>query len=349
MVDKISRNIRLDLKLSQGKLLKRIMKQWLITVLALAGISAALPVQADVPRVVTTIAMIGDIARNVAGECAEIEALMGPGVDPHLYQASASDVQAFREADVILYSGYSLEGQLGEVLDRLGAQKPTVGVAPASIEPADLITVQDIYGIDPHLWMDVSLWARIAPTIAETLAGVVPECGDSMRQRATAYTEQLAALDDWIRRSITTIPEQQRVLVTAHDAFAYYGRAYGIEVEGIQGISTESEAGIGDIRAMVDIVVERDVPAVFIESTINPRTIQAVIDAAGKRDHEVTIGGELFSDAMGETGTPEGTYIGMLRANTITIVKALGGEPASWPQALATWAQQWQVGNDGSG
>jgi manganese/zinc/iron transport system substrate-binding protein len=318
---------------------------WLLS-LGLAALLFAAPVQAQAPRAVATIAMIGDVARTVAGDCADIEILMGPGVDPHLYQASASDVRAFREADVIFYSGYSLEGQLGKVLEKMSARKPTVAVAPASIGPADLITVQDVYGIDPHLWMDVSLWGRIAPTIADTLAGLAPECADAMRRRAEDYRHQLAALHDWIERSIASIPERQRVLVTAHDAFAYYGRAYGIEVEGIQGISTESEPGIGDIRAMVDIVVERGVPAVFIESTINPRTIEAVIEAAGRRGHEVELGGELFSDAMGEAGTPEGTYIGMLRANTLAIVQALGGAAAAWPRELSTWARRWGIDDD---
>lgn len=300
------------------------------------------------PRIVATIAMIGDVASNVAGECARIDTLMGPGVDPHLYQAKASDVRLFEQADAILYSGYSLEGQLGKVLEKLSAKRPTVAVAPASIGAAELITVQDVYGIDPHLWMDAALWGRIAPTIAETLTQVVPDCGEDMRQRATDYRENLEALDEWIRQSIATIPERQRVLVTAHDAFAYYGRTYGIEVQGIQGISTESEAGIADIREMVKTVTEREVPAVFIESTINPRTINAVIDGAADRGHEVVIGGKLFSDAMGESGTAEGTYIGMLRANTIAIVEALGGEPAPWPGALSGWAGRWDIaGGDG--
>ena len=316
----------------------------LATVLLVAVMAAPpLAARAEMPRALATIGMIGDVAGNVAGDCVLVNTLMGPGVDPHLYQAKASDVRAFGQADVILYAGYSLEGQLGKVLEKMSAKKPAVAVAPASIHPGDLITVQDIYGIDPHLWMDVSLWAQIAPTIAETFAKVAPACADPMRQRAADYREQLAALHGWIRESVANIPPAQRVLVTAHDAFAYYGRAYGIEVEGIQGISTESEAGIADIRAMVDTVVEREVPAVFIESTINPRTIQAVIDGARKRGREVVIGGELFSDAMGEAGTPEGTYIGMLRANTIAIVKALGGEPAPWPAALAGWARRWGV------
>jgi len=309
------------------------------------ALTAPAPAQGDTTgaRAVATVAMIGDVAANVAGDCVTIDTLMGPGVDPHLYQAKASDVRSFERADAILYSGYSLEGQLGKVLEKLAAKKPTVAVAPASIDTSELITVQDIYGIDPHLWMDVELWGRIAPTIADTLAKIAPGCADAMRARAADYRERLEALDGWIERSVATIPERQRVLVTAHDAFAYYGRAYGIQVKGIQGISTESEAGIADIREMVATVVERDVPAVFIESTINPRTINAVIDGAADRGQEVVIGGELFSDAMGEPGTPEGTYIGMLRANTIAIVEALGGKPAAWPGPLTGWAERWDL------
>jgi manganese/zinc/iron transport system substrate-binding protein len=308
-----------------------------------AGAALGAPAGAQTPLAVATVGMIGDVARNVAGACVEVETLMGPGVDPHLYQASAGDVRLFRDAAAVLYAGYSLEGQLGEVLERMGQDKPTVAVGPASIDPGDLITVQDIYGIDPHLWMDAELWARTAPTIADTLAEVAPDCAAAMRGRADDYAASLAALDRWIEASIAAVPEPQRVLVTAHDAFAYYGRAYGIDVRGIQGISTEAEAGIKDIRAVVDLVVELGVPAVFVETTINPRTIRAVVDAAADRGHEVRVGGELYSDAMGAPGTPAGTYVGMLRSNTVTIVTALGGEPAPWPDALAAWAERWEV------
>ncbi len=297
----------------------------------------------DAPLAVVTIGMIGDVARNVAGDCVRVEALMGPGIDPHLYRASASDVRAFQQADAIFYSGYSLEGQLGEVLGRLAEVKPTVAVSPSAIDPAELITVQDIYGIDPHLWMDASLWAEIAPVIAATLGEVASDCAEAMQARAAAYQDQLAALHDWIGESIASIPEGQRILVTAHDAFNYYGRAYGIEVEGIQGISTEAEAGVADIRDTVDLVVARGLPAVFVESTINPRTVQAMVDAAAERGHTIRIGGELFSDAMGEDGTPGGTYIGMLYENTVTIVEALGGTPAPLPEALHDWAGTWGI------
>lgn len=314
---------------------------------AAALVVAAVPAQADSskPAALATIGMIGDVAANVAGDCVEVSTLMGPGVDPHLYEARASDVKKLQGADVILYAGYALEGQLGDVLERLGRQKPTVAVSPSSIETAELITVQDVYGIDPHVWMDASLWSQIAPTIADTFAEVAPDCEREMRDRAAAYQSQLESLDGWIEESVASIPSGQRVLVTAHDAFAYYGRAYDIEVEGVQGISTESEAGIADIREMAKIISERKVPAVFIESTINPRTVEAVIEAAGERGHEVRRGGELFSDAMGDQGTPEGTYIGMLRANTNTLVEALGGEPAPWPDALKPWSRRWQGGD----
>jgi manganese/zinc/iron transport system substrate-binding protein len=311
--------------------------------LAVVGGGGGAAAAADPPQALATIGMIADVAGNVAGPCAEVEALMGPGVDPHLYQASARDVRKFQDADVIFYSGYSLEGQLGEVLGQFGKRKRTVAVSPSSISPAELISVQDVYGIDPHLWMDASLWRKIAPTIAATLAELVPDCAADLSARAEAYGEQLDALHQWIKASVATIPEAQRILVTAHDAFAYYGRAYGIEVAGIQGISTESEAGVNDIRAMVEVVVERQVPAVFIESTINPRTVQAVIDAALQRGQEVRIGGELYSDAMGAPGTPGGTYIGMLVENTRTIVAALGGAPLPLPGELAGWASEWGV------
>ena len=313
------------------------------TGMMVSSASAQVPPAQGAPTALATIAMIGDVARNVAGSCASVEVLMGEGVDPHLYQATASDVRAFQRADVIFYSGYSLEGQLGDVLERLAETKPTVAVSPTAISPASLIAVQDVYGIDPHLWMDASLWGQIAPVIADTLALAAPDCAADMATRAADYQAELAALHDWIGESIASIPEEQRILVTAHDAFGYFGRGYGIEVAGIQGISTEAEAGIGDIRQTVDLVVERGVPAVFVETTINPRTIQAMIDAAADRGHVVRIGGELYSDAMGETGTPTGTYIGMLHANTMTIVEALGGTPAALPDALHEWAAAWDI------
>jgi len=295
----------------------------------------------DRPQVVTTIAMISDVARNVAGDCVQVTPLMGPGVDPHLYEARASDIERLRNADAILYAGFSLEGQMANVLEKLGSRKPSLAVGPASFDESDLISHED-YAIDPHLWMDVGRWSQIVPAVTEQLAAIAPDCAAAMRERASDYREELAALDGWIEQSIASIPEEQRILVTAHDAFGYYGLSYGIDVKGIQGISTDSEAAIADIRDMVNTVVERDVPAIFIESTINPRTINSVIDGANEKGHEVEIGGELFSDAMGEDGTAKGTYIGMLRSNTVAIVEGLGGTTADWPEVLNGWKQRWE-------
>lgn len=294
-------------------------------------------------NVVATIGMIADIAQEIGGECVSVDALMGPGVDPHLYQASASDVATLRNAEQIFYSGYSLEGQLGDVLERFSERTPTLAVAPASIDPASLITSQDVYGIDPHLWMDVSLWAQTLPTLNAALSEARLDCAATFDANTERYQAQLLALHEWVKNSIASIPDEQRILVTAHDAFSYFGRAYDIDVEGIQGISTETETGIADIRNMTDIVVDRAVPALFIESTINPRTVQAVIDAAKQRGQAVEIGGELYSDAMGDPDTVDGTYMGMIYRNTQHIVEALGGTLAPLPDEVSDWANEWTL------
>lgn len=310
------------------------------------GIGAAVA-QEEPVRAVATIGMIGDVIENVGGGCVDVTTMMGAGVDPHLYRASARDVQTFQKVDAIFYSGYSLEGQLGEVLARFANTKPTVAVSAASIGTGDLLTAQGVYGIDPHLWMDASLWAKIAPTIAATLGELRADCADRMKASAASYAGQLTALHDWVKASIASIPAEHRALVTAHDAFGYYGRAYGIKVVGIQGISTEAEASVADIRETARTVAELGVPAVFVESTINPRTIQAVIDAAREGGHDVKIGGELYSDAMGKEGSVGGTYIGMIYENTKHIVESLGGRLTPFPGALRSWAEEWKVAEAG--
>ena len=207
--------------------------------------------------VVATVGMIGDIAETLGGDCVAVQTMMGPGIDPHLYQATAQDVQTLNRADLILYSGYSLEGQLGDVFARYAERVPTLAVSEAGVAREDLITTDDAYGVDPHLWMDVSLWAKIVPVIADQLSESAPDCAATINANAQTYGAELAALDEWTAQTIASIPQTQRILVTAHDAFAYYGRAYGIEVAGIQGISTQSEAAIADIRQTADLIVER--------------------------------------------------------------------------------------------
>ena len=295
----------------------------------------------DDPKVVATVGMLGDIAATVADDCAEVQTMMGPGVDPHLYKASAGDVQLLQNASLIFYSGYNLEGQMGEILERLAETRPVTAVAEAAIDESDTLSY-DENAVDPHLWMDVALWANSVDVITENLTELNPECAADMRERADSLKTELAALNEWILESVASIPAEQRVLVTAHDAFEYYGRAYDIEVEGIQGISTASEASLADIRETVDLVVERAVPALFVESSINPRTIEAVQAAVADRGSQVGIGEPLYSDAMGEAGTADGTYIGMLRRNTLHIVDGLGGEVAAFPEALSGWVEAWE-------
>jgi manganese/zinc/iron transport system substrate-binding protein len=298
--------------------------------------------------VVATTGMVGDVVREVGGPCVDVAVLMGPGIDPHLYRASAGDVQRLGRADLIAYNGYNLEGQLGTVLANLRRRTATIALAErigAGLAEGRLLEGEDAFDgqTDPHLWGAADLWSQGADVIADALADLAPACADDVRERAALLREQLAALHAWAIESAASVPEANRTIVSAHDAFAYFGAAYGFDVTGIEGISTESEASIADIRATADLIAELGVPAIFVETTISPRTIEAVRAAVRNRGADVAIGGELFGDAMGDAGTAEGTYIGMVRHNVVTIVTALGGEVAPWPEALAGWGATWAI------
>ena len=279
-------------------------------------------------QVAATIGMIADVVRNVAGEQAEVEGIIGEGVDPHLYKPTRADVVTLSGADVVFYNGLLLEGKMTDVLVQVATSgKPVRAITESILGDSDyLLEMEDGSDYtDPHVWMDVQGWLRGVDVIAGTLAEYDPAHGSGYRERAAAYKKQLEALDRYAKAAMATIPEGQRVLVTAHDAFQYMGRAYGIEVRGIQGMSTESEAGVRDLEELIDFIVERDIPAVFVESSVADKNVRALVEGARARGHEVIIGGELFSDAMGAKGTYEGTYIGMIDHNVTTIVKALGG------------------------
>jgi len=275
--------------------------------------------------VVATTGMIGDLARRLGGECFAVHTLMSPGVDPHQYRPAAQDIRHFQRAELVLYNGLGLEGQLGSVLAQLGKLTPTLPVAEEALAAAESAGQDLAITSDPHVWMDVGLWQGAIDAVAKKLAQVRPDCRETLTERAADLTRRFEALDQWIGERVNSIPESQRVLVTAHDAFAYYGRAYDIEVRGIQGISTTAEAGVADIRETAAVLVEREVPAIFIESTINPRTVEAVRSAASSDGHPVVLGGTLYGDALGEADGPAGDYIGMMRTNTHRIVEALGG------------------------
>lgn len=277
------------------------------------------------PSVVTTTNLVADSVRRIAGDRVRLESLMGPGVDPHLYKASESDVRKLAEADLIVYNGLHLEGKMGDILVKMARSRPVVAVTEPVPDEA-LREPPEFAGLyDPHVWFDVMLWTRTVDPVVEALANVAPDGAEAFRQAGDAYEAELRELDDWVRGRIEEIPPEQRVLVTAHDAFGYFGRAYGVEVVGIQGISTLAEAGLQDVERVVDLVVERRIPAIFVESSVPRQAIEAVQAAARDRGHEVVIGGQLYSDSLGAPDSPEGTYVGAVRYNVNTIVDALTG------------------------
>jgi manganese/zinc/iron transport system substrate-binding protein len=274
-------------------------------------------------RVVATIGMIADAVEHVGRGRVEVEGLMGPGVDPHLYKASEGDVRRLERADVVFYGGLHLEAKMAEVLERIGDERRTQAVTDA-IPRARLLAPPEFEGqYDPHVWFDVRLWMQAVGQIRDTLTAADPAHAALYRRNAAAYLAELEELDRYVRARAATVPAGRRVLVTAHDAFNYFGRAYGFEVRGLQGISTASEAGAGDVQALARFIAERRIPAIFVESSVSSRTIEAVQEAVRARDFDVEIGDSLYSDAMGDAGTPEGTYIGMVRHNIDAIVEGL--------------------------
>ncbi len=285
------------------------------------------PVDGEAPRrVVATVGMIADIVREVAGPHAEVEAIIGEGVDPHLYKPTAQDVKAMQAADLVFYNGLMLEGKMGDILVRLaGSGKRVHAVTEAVLEEPGYVLSDGESHDDPHVWMDVRGWIAAVTVVERALAAADPENEGAYLANAAAYRERLERLHDYAATSLASIPESQRVLVTAHDAFQYLSRAYGVEVRGIQGMSTESEAGVRDIENLVAFLVERKIPAVFVETSVSDKNVRALLEGAAAKGHPVVIGGELFSDAMGASGTYEGTYIGMIDHNVTTIARALGG------------------------
>jgi len=294
----------------------------LVVALGLTGVPAA----AERLSVVATTGMIADAARNVGGDLVEVEALMGPGVDPHSYRQTRSDITALARADLVLWHGLYLEAQLEAFMLDLAEDRAVVAVAESL--PRNLLIGHDDYPekFDPHVWMNPNLWSKVVITVRNALIAARPDAEATFRANADAHLAELNALAQYTTAVLSSIPAESRVLVSAHDAFNYFGSTYGFEVVGIQGISTESEAGLQRIEELVDLLVRRDIRAVFVESSVSDRNVRALIEGAAARGHEVTIGGTLYSDAMGEPGTYEGTYLGMIDHNATVIARALGGD-----------------------
>jgi manganese/zinc/iron transport system substrate-binding protein len=280
-------------------------------------------------RVTVTTGMVADLVRAVGGKRLEVKQLLGSGVDPHLYKVSRDDISQILKADLVVYSGLMLEGKMNDTFQKLAASQPVWAVTECLSEK-ELLQPDDSAGHpDPHVWMDISLWIRCLDDFARRLGDFDPANREQYLANATRFGEELRVIHREGVNQIESIPSANRVLVTSHDAFGYFGRAYGIEVRGVQGISTESEAGLQQINQLVDLLVDRKLPAVFVESSVPRKSIEAVVAGAAARQQKVEVAGPLFADAMGEAGTPEGTYAGMMRHNFRLIAMALSGKPKS--------------------
>ena len=278
-------------------------------------------------NIVTTCAMVTDIVTIVAGDKAEVTGLIGEGIDPHLYQPTRNDVVQLLDADVVFYSGLMLEGGMTDKFSQVARKGVQVYAVTESLDEKFLRKPEEFEGhFDPHVWMDVTAWAEAVTMVATALGEFDTANKSYYEDNANKYREQLTALDEYAKKVVGSVPKEQRVLITAHDAFGYFARAYDVPVRSVQGLSTESEAGINDINELVDFIVEKKVKAIFVESSVSQENIKAVIENCAKRDWTVVIGGELYSDAMGAPGTYEGTYIGMIDHNATTVARALGGE-----------------------
>ncbi len=273
--------------------------------------------------IVATTGMIADAVINIVKDSAKVTSLMGPGVDPHLYKVTQSDIKKLMNADVILYNGLHLEGKMGEILAQMSENKPVIAISDGLTKQQLRATSEFQGNYDPHIWFSVQLWSNVVQFIGKNLSEIDTDHASFYETNTTQHIEELNQLHTWTQNQVNIISEQQRVLITAHDAFGYFGKEYGMEVKGLQGLSTAAEYGLKDVTNMVDFISENKIKAVFVESSVSDRSIKAVIEGCKSKNHNVVIGGTLYSDAMGAKKTPEGTYIGMVKYNVTTIVEAL--------------------------
>ena len=310
--------------------LLRVCRRTVVAVAMVTALFATQPASSQASsaklNIVATTGMIADAVRQVGGRHVMVKALMGPGVDPHAYRQTRTDIVAMSKSDIVLWHGLYLEAQMEDFMRELAKTRPVLAVAERL--PKNMLIGHDDYDdkFDPHVWMNPNLWSRVVVTIRDALIKLRPSAEATFRANADAHLAELRKLSKYTNDILSSVPTDSRVLLTAHDAFNYFGSTYGFEVIGIQGISTESEAGLKRISELVDMLVKRKVKAVFVESSVSDRNIRALIEGAAAKGHKVTIGGELFSDAMGEPGTYEGTYLGMIDHNATTISRALGGK-----------------------
>lgn len=278
--------------------------------------------------IVTTTSFLTDLVETIGGEHVSVTGLMGPGVDPHDYQPSTSDIVAMGEANIVIYNGLTLEERFAEVFDQLGERDVLTIIAAEGIESDSVLLDQeesDSQAVDPHIWFSISRWKQVTQYIAEELSTYDPENADDYERNATAYLSELNDLSDYVEDRVSEVPESSRFLVTAHDAFQYFGEEFNFEVIGLQGLNTRTEAGTGDISQMATFIVENDIRAVFVESSVSPRSIEALVEATNSRGHQLENAGELYSDALGSSENNTDTYLTMYRSNVDTIIDALTG------------------------
>ncbi|MCP3659208.1 MAG: zinc ABC transporter solute-binding protein [Bacteroidetes bacterium] len=274
-------------------------------------------------KIITTTGMIKDAIKNIADDYVIVEALMGPGVDPHSYKAKPNDLNSLKAADLIFYNGLHLEGKISDLLENYNKIKPTIKVCDA-LEYSDIIRDKEFSeGVDPHIWFDVNLWKKCVRYISTILQNKIPKHAETIKLNTDLYLKKLDSLHNFIMSSFNEISQEQRVLITAHDAFGYFGRAYNLEVKGLQGISTAAEYGLKDVSDLIQFIIQRKIKAIFIETSVPEKPIRAVIEGCKNNNHEVILGGPIYSDAMGPQNSKDGTYIGMLEANVNTIVRGL--------------------------
>jgi len=274
-------------------------------------------------NIVTTTGMIGDLAENIGGQQVTVTSLMGTGVDPHLYKATQGDLRKLMKADIIFYNGLHLEGKMQDIFEKMARNKAVYAVADNL--PSNKVIHHGVH-MDPHVWFDIQLWLQAGDNVLKALIKHDPKHQAQYTENARRYFQKLTELDQWTAQQIASIPVQQRILITAHDAFGYFGQAYGLQVKGLQGVSTAAEFGLQDIKQLKDIIVANKIKAVFVESSVSPRFIESLVKGVEAEGHRLKIGGKLFSDAMGLANTAEGNYIGMVTHNVKTIVGALKGE-----------------------
>lgn len=303
--------------------MKRLILLFVLIGIANTSCNNPLEDQGKTPSIVCTTGMIGDMVQNLVGDSLKVISLMGPGVDPHLYKATQGDISHLSSASVIVYNGLHLEGKMNSIFEKLSKSKTIIAVSDG-LSKNDLINSSDFEGAqDPHIWFDVSLWSKAMITVSEKLQKAFPNLESYIQEQEVIYAKQLQSLHEYCKKQSALIPENQRIMITAHDAFKYFGKAYHLEVRGLQGISTTAEFGLQDISNLVQYVTNKKIKAIFVETSVPQKSIEAVIEGCEKRGHNVVLGGELFSDAMASPNEPEGKYIGMVKHNINTIVKAL--------------------------